>query len=125
MLEARQTREFERGMAELQQGLWIVKTEERYHPSFSYRWDLLEAWRPHAVSAGRRLTRSAAVRTLIERYARAAVYTRRRSLCRLFGLSADDVATALAALGRRGVLLETDVAGWPGPWIVHASAVSW
>jgi len=52
MLEARQTREFERAMAELQQGLWIVKTEERYEPSFSYRWDLLEHWLPSAVAAG-------------------------------------------------------------------------
>src|SRR5882672_6776687 len=30
MLEAVKTREFERAMGELQQGLWIVKTEERY-----------------------------------------------------------------------------------------------
>jgi hypothetical protein len=38
MLEPGKTREFERAMAELQRGLFIVKTEERYEPSFSYRW---------------------------------------------------------------------------------------
>ena len=55
MLEPGKTREFERAMGELQQGLWIVKTEERYEPTFSYRWDLLERWLPEAVAEGRRL----------------------------------------------------------------------
>src|SRR5207249_362644 len=50
MLEPSKTREFERAMAELQQGLWVVKTEERYEPTFSYRWDLVEAWLPEAVA---------------------------------------------------------------------------
>src|SRR5438309_2021627 len=79
-------------VAELQQGLWIVKTEERYEPSFSYRWDLLENWLPSAVAAGRRLTRTAAARRLVERYVRAAVFTRPTVLRRLFGLSADEAA---------------------------------
>ena len=57
MLESGKTREFERAMGELQQGLWIVKTEERYEPSFSYRWDLLERWLPESVAEGRRLRR--------------------------------------------------------------------
>src|SRR2546428_541905 len=46
MLEPSKTREVERAMAELQQGLWVVKTEERDEPTFSYRWDLVEAWLP-------------------------------------------------------------------------------
>ena len=49
MLEPGKTREFERAMGELQQGLWIVKTEERYEPTFSYRWDLLERWPPSST----------------------------------------------------------------------------
>jgi len=124
MLDARQTREFERAMAELQQGLWIVKTEERYEPSFSYRWDLLEAWLPNAVAAGRRLTRTEAARRLVERYVRAAIFTRPAVLRRLFGLNADEIALTMTALARRGVVVETAVAGWPGRWLVHASAVS-
>ena len=124
MLDARQTREFERAMAELQQGLWIVKTEERYEPSFSYRWDLLEAWLPNAVAAGRRLTRMEAARRLVERYVRAAIFTRPAVLRRLFGLNADEIALTMTALARRGVVVETTVAGWPGRWLVHASAVS-
>lgn len=124
MLEARQTREFERAMAELQQGLWIVKTEERYEPSFSYRWDVLETWLPDAVAAGRRLTRAAAARSLVERYLRAAIFTRPVVLRRLFGLSADEVVTTQASLATRGVIVETAVAGWPGRWLVLAAAVS-
>src|SRR5499425_781147 len=61
MLEPGRTREFERAMAELQRGLWIVKTEERYEPSFSYRWDLLERWFPREVAEGRRLSRGRAL----------------------------------------------------------------
>src|SRR5262245_11264621 len=58
MLEASKTREFKRAMGELQQGLWIVKTEERYEPSFSYRWDLLERWLPEQAAEGRQLSRT-------------------------------------------------------------------
>ena len=122
MLEARQTREFERAMAELQQGLWIVKTEERYEPSFSYRWDLLEAWLPAAVSAGRRLGRRAAAVRLVERYARAAVFTRPAVLRRMFGLSDAEVSDAIANLAARGTLVDTLVQGWPGRWLVHQAA---
>jgi hypothetical protein len=123
MLEARQTREYERAMGELQQGLWVVKTEERYEPSFSYRWDLLEAWLPAAVAAGRRLPRRVAALRLVERYARAAVFTRAASLRRLFGLTADEVAVTVRALSARGGLVDTEVRGWPGRWLVHDSAL--
>ena len=125
MLQARQTREFERAMAELQQGLWIVKTEERYEPSFSYRWDLLEAWLPKAVMRGRRLSRAAAARQVVERYVRAAIFTRPVALRRLFGLNADEVAATVAGLARRGAIVDTLVEGWPGRWLVHTSALSW
>jgi hypothetical protein len=123
MLEPRQTREFERAMGELQQGLWIVKTEERYEPSFSYRWDLLDAWLPEAVAAGRRLSRAAAAQRLVERYARAAVFTRPGALRRLFGLSAAETAATVGALVARDALAETAVRGWPGRWLVHGSAL--
>ncbi|MBM4440796.1 MAG: winged helix DNA-binding domain-containing protein [Candidatus Rokubacteria bacterium] len=122
MLEARQTREFERAMGELQQGLWIVKTEERYEPSFSYRWDLLEAWLPEEVAAGRRMSRAAAAAALVERHARAAIYTRPGALRRLFPLSEAETAAAVTTLTTRGLLEETAVAGWPGRWLVHAAA---
>ena len=123
MLEPRQTREFERAMGELQQGLWIVKTEERYEPSFSYRWDLLETWLPAPVAAGRRLSRAAAAPRVVERHARAAVFTRPALVRRLFALGEEELATAVRTLILQGVLVETGVRGWPGRWLVHRSAL--
>jgi hypothetical protein len=123
LLAPARTREFERAMAELQQGLWVVKTEERYEPTFSYRWDLLEAWLPEAVAAGRRLSRAAAIERLYTRYAAAAVFTSERTLSRLFGVSSVDARRAVERLVRRGVLEgPRSVEGWPGTWLIHASA---
>jgi hypothetical protein len=125
MLEPAKTREFERAIADLQQGLWIVKTEERYEPTFSYRWDLVESFLPEAVAEGRRLGRGAAVERLIERYVGAAVYTSERSIRRLFALPAAEVTVVLHRLSRRGVVLADQVVdGWPGRWIVDAAATS-
>ena len=122
MLGPHRTREFERALAELQQGLFIVKTEERYEPTFSYRWDLLEAWLPKPVAAGRRLSRERALEHLIARYLGAAVFTREGALGRLFGLPATEIARAIRALVARGALTETEIAGWPGRWLVAPAA---
>ena len=121
MLEPGKTREFERAMAELQQGLWIVKTEERYEPSFSYRWDLLERWLPEAVADGRRLGRAAALDRLLARYLGAARWSTPARLARLFGLPPGEVAAALTRLEGRGALRAgVEVAGWPGRFVVSA-----
>jgi hypothetical protein len=122
MLEPARTREFERAMAELQQGLWIVKTEERYEPTFSYRWDLLEAWLPDAVNEGRRLPRPVARDRLIERYLRGAVFSSVPRLGRLFGLPRAEVEAAVARLAGRRALAVAAVPGWPGRWLVHREA---
>jgi hypothetical protein len=124
MLEADKTREFERAMAELQQGLWVVKTEERYEPTFSYRWDLVDAWLPEQVTQGRRLARSAALDQLIARYVSAAVYTRPRLLSRLFGVTLAEVEAAIIRLARRGTIADAVVDGWPGRWLVSASTAA-
>lgn len=119
MLEPSQTREFERAMAELQQGLWIVKTEERYEPTFSYRWDLLERWLPDTVAEGRRLSREAALGRLLSRYLTGAVYSSPAALSRLFGLPRREVDAALARLARAGrVRTGVEIRGWPGRWVV-------
>ncbi len=103
MLEPSKTREFERAMAELQQGLWIVKTEERYEPTFSYRWDLLDRWLPDAVVEGRRLGRAAALDRVIARHLRAAVYAAPAVLARLLGVPRLEVEAAGGRLARQGV----------------------
>jgi hypothetical protein len=124
MLESSKTREFERAMAELQQGLWVVKTEERYEPTFSYRWDLVEAWLPEAVKAGRRLSRAAALDRLVSRYLGAAVYTRPRLLAQLFGVPLGEIEAAAARLARRGTIVATDVDGWPGHWLIDRTVAT-
>src|SRR5688572_18637117 len=118
LLGPERTREFERAMAELQQGLWIVKTEERYEPTFSYRWDLLEDWLPEPVAAGRRLSPERALENLVARYVGAAVFTREPSLRRLFARPAADIARAVRRLAYLGTLVECRIAGWPGRWLV-------
>ena len=121
MLEPGKTREFERAMAELQQGLWIVKTEERYEPTFSYRWDLVERWLPDQVAEGRRLRRPAALERLLARYLAGAVYSSPPLLARLFGFPRHEVERALAALAVAGrVTPPVEVPGWPGRWVVSA-----
>jgi hypothetical protein len=118
MLEPSRTREFERAMAELQQGLWIVKTKERYEPSFSYRWDLLERWLPEPAAAGRRLGRAPALDRLLTCYLRAAVYSTPGLLSRLFAVPRADVEGAVARLERAGVVRATEIVGRPGSWLV-------
>ena len=121
MLEAGKTREFERAMAELQQGLWIVKTEERYEPSFSYRWDLLERWLPEAAAEGRALGRAAAVDRVVARYLRGAVYSTPDRMARLFGLEPAETSRSVHRLARaRSVRAGVEIAGWPGTWVVRA-----
>ena len=125
MLEPSKTREFERAMAELQQGLWVVKTEERYEPTFSYRWDLLEAWLSGHVAEGRRLPRHTAVERLIARYAWGAVFTTPALLVRLFALPMSEVSTAVTRLVESKTLMaDCLVRGWPGRWLVHADGRS-
>jgi hypothetical protein len=119
LLEPTRTREFERAMAELQQGLWVVKSEERYEPSFSYRWELVEAWLPDRVAEGRRLSRAAALDRLIARYTAGAVFTTPARLRRLFSVAASEVEASVARLTRARTVLDTPVTGWPGRWLVH------
>ncbi|HEV8674927.1 MAG TPA: crosslink repair DNA glycosylase YcaQ family protein [Methylomirabilota bacterium] len=120
LLEPRTTRGFERAVAELQQALFVVKVEERYDPTFSYRWDLLETWLPDAVRAGRRLGRPAAVRQLVERYLGGAGWASVAGLARLFGLPRREVDLAVATLVRAGtVRADVRVPGLPADLVVH------
>ena len=105
-------------MAELQQGLWIVKCEERYEPTFSYRWDLVESWLPELVAAGRVLSRAAALDRLVAGYVAGAVFTTPQRLRRIFGVPASEIDACVARLVRAGTLTDTPVVGWPGRWLV-------
>lgn len=119
MLEAGKTREFERAMAELQRALFIVKTEERYEPSFSYRWDLVERWLPKEVVEGRKLTREKAIDRLLSRYLGGAVFSSPALLARLFSVPRDEVTRSLERLARAGAVSPPSaITGRAGRWVV-------
>ncbi|HZY30985.1 MAG TPA: crosslink repair DNA glycosylase YcaQ family protein [Candidatus Methylomirabilis sp.] len=114
-----QTREFERAMGELQRGLWIVKTEERYEPSFSYRWDLLDHWLEEQVVEARKLDRAEAVYRLVRKHLEAVHYSRTDLIAGLFTLPISEVAAGLDRVisERRGVP-DHAVKGLHGRWVV-------
>ncbi len=123
MRESDQTAEFDRAMAELQRGLWIVKVEEVYDPDFYYRWDLLDNWLPGPVAASLKLPRESAVRQLVASYLRCAAASQPRFLDGLFGLAGGEVEAALRGLAAEGVLsLNQRIRGMPGSWVVWTGA---
>ncbi len=121
---AEATGTFERAMAELQRRLWVVKTEERYDPSFSYRWDLLDDWMPDEAKRARDITRQDAAYGILRGYLAAAFYTTPRLAASLFGLPPDATATAVERLVQEGrAAAEQRIAGAPGHWLVARSAL--
>lgn len=119
MRDPDRTADFDRAMAELQRGLWIVKVEEIYDPDFYYRWDLLDNWLPAPVAASLGLPREEAVRRLVATYLRGAAASQARFLAGLFGLAVDEVEAALASLEADGrVGRDQRIKGLPGSWVV-------
>lgn len=113
------TAEFDRAMAELQRGLWIVKVEEVYDPDFYYRWDLLDNWLPGPMEASLDLPRAQAVAQLVATYLWSAAASQPRFLAGLFGLPAAEVEAALSALEADGrVRHDQRIRGLPGSWVV-------
>ncbi|HSB68954.1 MAG TPA: crosslink repair DNA glycosylase YcaQ family protein [Candidatus Methylomirabilis sp.] len=111
--------DFDRAMAELQRGMWIVKVEEVYDPDFYYRWDLLDTWLPGPVDASLGMPRAEAVGRLVATYLRGAAASQPRFLAGLFGLAVGEVESTLASLEAEGrIRREARIARLPGSWIV-------
>jgi hypothetical protein len=120
---AERTADFDRTMAELQRGLWIVKVEEVYDPDFYYRWDLVDNWLPEPLAIARELSRSDAVLRLCIAYLRGAAATQPRFLASLFGLSPDETGAALHFLEAKGSIHQGQrLRGLPGSWVVWTGA---
>jgi hypothetical protein len=118
---AERTAEFDRAMAELQRGLWIVKVEEVYDPDFYYRWDLLDNWLPEPLVEGRGLGRAEAVRRLVTTYLKSAAVSQDRFLAGLFGLGVEEVKAALDSLEADGsVRRDQRIKNLHGVWVVWA-----
>jgi hypothetical protein len=111
--------EFDRAMAELQRGLWIVKVEEVYDPDFYYRWDLLDNWLPGPVEASLALAREDAVRQLVATYLRSAAASQARFLATLFDVPVGEVDAVLRSLEKEGfVRRDQRIRGLPGSWMI-------
>lgn len=111
--------DFDRAMAELQRGMWIVKVEEVYDPDFYYRWDLLDNWLPGPVEASLGMSRAEAVGHLVATYLRGAAASQPRFLAGLFGLTAGEVEAALVSLEAAGrIRRDARIARLPGSWVV-------
>jgi hypothetical protein len=114
---AERTAEFDRAMAELQRGLWIVKVEEVYDPDFYYRWDLLDDWLPEPLARSLTLDRDIAVQRLLAAYLRGAGAGQARFLASLLGVGLAEVEAGLAALEAEGVIRQGQrIRGLPGAW---------
>jgi len=115
---------FERAMAELQRRMWVVKTEERYDPSFSYRWDLLDDWMPDEVQKARGISREEATYGILARYLQAAFYTTPRIAAGLFGLRQELVTAGANRLVEKGrAVADQQIRGLPGRWLVARDAL--
>ncbi|MBI2080873.1 MAG: hypothetical protein HYT86_03970 [candidate division NC10 bacterium] len=114
LAQSRETRIFERAIAELQQGLWVVKSEERYEPSFAYRWDLFEARYPRATAAAERIAPAEALGRLAGRLLDTLLWSTPRELGRLLRPEPGELEGALADLEARGRLVRgTRIPGLP------------
>ncbi|MFI5340003.1 MAG: DNA glycosylase AlkZ-like family protein [Candidatus Methylomirabilales bacterium] len=119
MRDPDRTADFDRAMAELQRGLWIVKVEEIYDPDFYYRWDLLDNWLPAPVAASLDLPREDAVRRLVASYLRSAAASQARFLAGLLGVGVAEVESVLRSLDTDGrIRQEQRIKGLPGSWVV-------
>lgn len=114
LAHSREARTFERAIAELQQGLWVVKTEERYEPSFGYRWDLFEVRYPRATAAAERIASAEALGRLAGRLLDTLLWSTPRELGRLLRPDPGELEGALTDLEARGRLLRgTRIPGLP------------
>jgi hypothetical protein len=120
---AERTAEFERAMAELQRGLWIVKVEEVYDPDFYYRWDLLDNWLPKPLAAARSLGRKEAIQSLLAAYLKSAAAAQPRFLAGLFGLGPADVEEGLRSMEAAGSILRGQrIRGLRESWVVWSGS---
>jgi tRNA uridine 5-carbamoylmethylation protein Kti12 len=107
-------------MGELQRGLWIVKTEERYEPSFSYRWDLPDYWLEEQVLVARKLDRAEAVYRLVRKHIEVVHYSRADLIASLLTLPISEVAAGLdRVISERYATPDQTVRGLPGRWIIR------
>jgi hypothetical protein len=115
----------DRGIAELHRRLYITMIEARYEPSFTYVWDLLEAWLPGPVARGRDVPRHEAVYRLTRQYLSVVYYAALTQLERVLEVTRAEVDEAAIRLQDEGVIeIGARIDGLPGTWLVWKDAIT-
>jgi hypothetical protein len=110
---------FDQAIAELQRKLYITMIEARYEPTFTYVWDLLEAWLPEPIAYGREMQREAAIYHLIRHYLSVMSYVSRMQIERVMGASRAEVEAAITQLQDEGAIeIGAPIQGLAGKWVV-------
>jgi hypothetical protein len=110
---------FDQAIAELQRKLYITMVEARYEPTFTYVWDLLEAWLPEPVARGRETERQQAVHRLIKQYLSVVSYASPTHIERVVGVPRAEVDETTTCLRGEGVIDSgAPIDGLPGTWLV-------
>ncbi len=116
---SRSRRTFDEAIAELQRKLYITMIEARYEPTFTYVWDLLEAWLPKPVAQGRTILRHEAVYRLTRQYLSVVYYASLAQLERVVGAPRVEVEEAATRLQEEGLLeVGVPIDGLPSTWLV-------
>jgi len=116
---------FDRAIGELQRKLYITMIEARYEPTFTYVWDLLDAWLPEPVARGREMRRHEAVYRLIRQYLSVVCYSSLTQLERVLGVPRVEIEEAATHLQAEGVIeIGARIDGLPGTWLVWKEALT-
>jgi hypothetical protein len=115
---------FDQAIAELQRKLYITMVEARYEPTFTYVWDLLEAWLPEPVAHGRTLPRHEAVYRLTKQYLSVVYYASMTQIERVVGVPRVEVDEAVSRLQAEGLTeIGARIDGLAGTWVVWRERV--
>lgn len=110
---------FDQAIAELQRKLYITMIEARYEPTFTYVWDLLEAWLPEPVACGREILREEAIYHLTRQYLSVVYYASLAQIERVVGVTRAEAEAAVTRLQDEGMIeIGAPVEGLPGIWLV-------
>jgi hypothetical protein len=115
---------FDQAIAELQRKLYITMVEAHYEPTFTYVWDLLEAWLPEPVAYGRTLPRHEAIYRLTRQYLSVVYYASMTQIERVVGVPRVEGNQAVTRLQAEGVAeIGARIEGLAGTWVVWRERV--
>jgi hypothetical protein len=106
---------FDRGIAELQARMLIVKYAELYEPKFTFLWGPLHRWLPQPIARSQELDRHRARRAILERYLAVRWAAGALEIGALFGWPAPDVVEGLESMVGAGLLRRRTLRGSPRP----------